>query len=126
MKRDSKNNTLYKLQRIQLSILCILVVFFGGFQGATAAFMALLGGMVAWIPALVFAKVAFLHQGATRSRQIVKQFYKAEAYKIIVTSLLFTFVFLLYKIRPLPFFLSYIAVVFAQGVAPLFVKKNPI
>lgn len=100
--------------------LCALV------YGTNAASSALLGGIVYIIPNAYFASKLFKHQGARSAKQIVNSFYKGEALKIVISILLFTAVFLLFKITPLAFFASYIMTLMTHWFAPLIIvnKQN--
>ena len=83
------------------------------------AFSALLGGLVALIPSALFARSMFRHQGARAARQIVRGFYIGEALKIFSSIILFTFVFVFFKVSPLAFFFTYIVVLMSYWLAPL-------
>jgi ATP synthase protein I len=89
-----------------------------------AAISALLGALVALIPSVVFAKKMFQHQGARAARQIVKNFYTGEFFKIILSVILFTLVLKFYKLVPLAFFLAYIAVIMTHWFAPLIINNK--
>jgi ATP synthase protein I len=96
---------------ISLSLLLLL--------GKNEGISALLGGFVAIVPSALFAKKMFRYQGARAARQIVKSFYVGEGLKILSTAILFTLVFVLYKIAPLAFFFTYIVVLMTYWFAPL-------
>lgn len=98
-----------------LVISLLLLLFFGKKEGVSA----LLGGLVALVPSILFAKQMFRYQGARAARQIVKSFYLGEALKILLTAILFTLVFVLYKVAPLAFFFTYIVVLMNYWFAPL-------
>jgi len=96
--------------------------------GKQNAISALLGGLVAFIPTVLFAKKMFQYHGARAARQIVKSFYIGEFLKITLSVVLFTLVFKLYEVTPLTFFLTYIAVVMTYWLAPLIIdhkQKRP-
>lgn len=103
---------------MQLGVTLIVTALFALTYNANAAISALLGGLVYIIPNAYFALTLFKHQGARAARQIVKGFYKGEALKFILTILLFTAVFLLYRVTPLAFFVSYIAVLMTHWLTP--------
>lgn len=94
------------------ALLCFLVF------GFNAAVSSILGGLVCFIPNAYFAYKFFKYQGARAAKQIVNGFYKGEALKIIISMCLFTVVFILYRITPLAFFGSYIAVQMTYWVSP--------
>lgn len=114
-----------RLLKTQLftSILISLVFFL--FFGKREGISALLGGLVASLPTVLFAKKMFHYQGARAAGQIVRAFYVGEVLKLLLTAALFTVVFLLYKIAPLAFFSTYIGVLMSYWFAPLiFVNKQ--
>nr|WP_302473904.1 ATP synthase subunit I [Legionella sp. PL877] len=84
------------------------------------AMSAMLGGLVAIIPAALFARKLFRYQGARAARQIVKGFYLGEALKILSSIILFILVFLLFSLDPIAFFFTYILVLMTHWFAPLF------
>lgn len=92
-----------------------LFVFFSTKEAASAA----LGGIVAIIPIMIFARQLFYYQGARAARQIVNSFYKAEALKIALSIILFVLVFSMLEINPLAFFFTYILVLMCYWFAPL-------
>lgn len=79
----------------------------------------MLGGLVAILPSALFAKKLFRYQGARAASQIVKSFYFGEALKLLSTAILFTLVFIVYKVAALAFFLTYILVLMTYWFAPL-------
>lgn len=98
----------------------VILMAFGRREGVSA----LLGGLVAFLPYLVFANKIFKYQGARAARQIVKSFYIGEFLKIISSIVLFALVFILYKVAPLAFFSTYIAVVMTHWFAPLLIDNK--
>ncbi|ASQ44614.1 ATP synthase subunit I [Legionella clemsonensis] len=104
----------------QLAICIVIALILLLIWGSREALSALLGGFVVIIPTALFARKLFRYQGARAARQIVKSFYVGEALKIVATIVLFTFVFMSFKIAPLAFFLTYIVVLMSHWFAPLF------
>jgi len=92
--------------------------------GKREAFSAFAGGMVAFLPALIFARNVFRYQGARSAKQIARSLYVGEGLKIIFSVVLFTLVFVFYKVAPLTFFLTYIAVVLSHWFAPLIIANK--
>ncbi|MFI4963327.1 MAG: ATP synthase subunit I [Legionellales bacterium] len=115
-----------RLWLVQLGVTLLLAGFFAWAYNSNAAKSALLGGMVCIIPNAYFALKLFKHQGARAAKQIVNSFYKAEALKIILSIFLFTAVFVLCRITPLAFFVSYIVVQTTHWLAPWIIvtKQN--
>jgi ATP synthase protein I len=87
-------------------------------QNSRAAISAILGGLVYIIPNAYFASTLFKHQGARAAKQIVNSFYKGEALKMVSSILLFTAVFVLYRVTPFAFFATYITVLMTHWFAP--------
>ena len=109
---------------IQISVTLVLAALYAVALGFNAAFSAMLGGLVCIIPNALFAVKLFKHQGARAAKQIVRHFYQGEALKIITSIILFTMVFLLFRITPLAFFVSYIVVLMMHWLSPLIVDNK--
>lgn len=107
--------------------LCLLIplVLYPVF-GERVALSSFAGAMVAFLPALLFARTVFQHQGARAAKRIVKSMYLGEGLKLVFTAFLFTLVFVFYKVTPPSFFLTYITVVLSHWLAPLVIvtKQN--
>jgi len=58
-------------------------------SGKAAASAALFGGIVAVVPALYFAFRVHPRRGATKAKEVLRAFYRAELGKLLLTSLLF-------------------------------------
>lgn len=108
-----------RLLKVQLIASVLISLVLGLIFGQKEALSAMLGGLVAIIPSALFARKLFRHQGAQAARQIVKGFYLGEALKIVSSVILFTLVFLYFKLTPLAFFFTYIVVLMSYWFAPL-------
>lgn len=108
-----------RLLLVQMSLIVLLSLLFLIVAEQADAISAALGGLVAFLPMLLFAKKLFAYQGAQAAKKIVRNFYLGEAFKIIVSVVLFTLVFIYYPVKPLSFFLSYITIVMSHWLAPL-------
>lgn len=111
-----------RLWLVQVGVTLALTIFCAGVYGINCAQSAFLGGLVYIIPSAYFAYRFFKHQGAGAAKQIVSSFYKGEALKIVLSIFLFTAVFVLCRITPLAFFISYIAVLMTHWIAPLIIN----
>lgn len=100
----------WRLHLYQLIVTLIAGIIAYLSLGRLAAWSAFIGGMVNILPSMLFAHFVFRHLGATSNRQIVKNFYRGEALKIIFSVMLFAMVFIKLNVLPLVFFLTYIAV----------------
>ncbi len=75
----------------------------------TAVYSALLGGLIAVGPNAYFARWAFRFSGARAASDVARSFYRGEAGKFLLTTLLFAGVFALVKpINAVVIFLAYI------------------
>ena len=90
-------------------------------SGKEAAVSALVGGAVGVLTSWIYAKKMVAPQGSDE-KKMVRAHYRAEAYKLIFTILLFTLVFTQFKdVRALPLFLGYGATLVIYWVALIFV-----
>ena len=89
------------------------------FSGMLAAISAGLGGLVSIVPNAYFARKLFQYQGARAARQIVNNFYKGEAMKLLLTVALFAMVFKWFNIVPWVFFVVYIVTQMVFWFSPL-------
>lgn len=108
-----------RLLLVQLGTVVFVMAICAIVAGAAAAFSALLGGLVCWLPNVYFAWRAFRYQGAQFAQDIVKSFYRAEAGKFALTAALFTLVFVVVPpSNPAFFFGAYVATLFTQWLGP--------
>lgn len=116
MERKQGARRLLILQLITSGLisLVLLIIF-----DKKAAGSALLGGLVAILPSVLFAKTLFRHQGAGAAKKILKSFYWGEALKIVWSIILFALVFFLVEIVPFAFFITYIGVLMNHWFTPL-------
>lgn len=124
MNKQLNRRGILRLLLVQIGVTLLLAVFCAFTYGVNAAQSAILGGLVCVIPNAYFANRMFKHQGARAAKQIVSSFYKGEALKIILSIFLFTAVFILCRITPLAFFVSYIAVLMTHWLAPLIITNK--
>ena len=107
-----------KLWSLQLAVTLIVATLCALMYNTNAAISAMLGGLVCIIPNAYFARNVFKYQGARAAKQIVNSFFKGEALKLITSMLLFTAVFVLYRVNPIAFFVSYIMVLMTHWITP--------
>jgi ATP synthase protein I len=108
-----------RLATLQLCLALLLASVALCYSGDKAALSALLGGIVAILPNVFFARKLFQYRGARAAKQIVNNFYKGEALKIILSIILFVLVFRYTNVMPLVFFIVYITVQMMFWFAPL-------
>lgn len=102
----------------------LMSIFVWSLYDMHTAVSSFMGGMVAFIPALLFVIIFFRQNSARAAKQIVRCFYIGEFIKIASSVCLFALVFMFYKVTPLAFFLTYIAVVMMHWLAPLIVDSK--
>lgn len=88
------------------------------------AISVFLGGIVAFLPTLLFVKKLFAYEGARAAKQIAQGFYAGQALKIASSVCLFAVVFYFYAVSALAFFLAYIGVVMSHWLSPWIVKHK--
>ena len=124
MKDDRSLLPVWRLLLAQLIVGTLIALGMLITAGKQAALSALLGGLVAFLPSLIFARKLFQYQGARAARQIIRSFYLGEFLKIISSIALFTLVFVYFEVTPLAFFLTYIVVVMIHWFSPLLVDNR--
>lgn len=106
---------------VQLAVTLIASLAFGWLDGNQGFISAMLGGLVNIIPGIVFSVKLFKHKGAKHARKILNAFYVGEAYKLMLSAVLFAIVFANYKVNALAFFISFIVAQSIYWFAPVFV-----
>lgn len=104
-----------------LVLIITLVIFY--VWGSIYAKSALVGGIVAIVPNIVFALKAFKYAGAQSSKKVVESFFSGVKIKMVLTALLFALAFKFLVLLPIPFFVTFCMVMFMPLIAPLFLKK---
>ena len=118
MNKRLNKHSIIRFWLVQLGLVLLLAMFCAVKYNYNSAYSALLGGLVCIIPNALFALKLFKYHGARAARQIVNNFYKGEALKIVLSIILFTTVFIFCKITPLAFFASYVLVLMTHWLAP--------
>jgi ATP synthase protein I len=100
---------------VVVTSLLILFVY-----GVSAAVSALVGGAVGFLTSWIYAKKMIAPAGS-ESKQLLQAQYKAEAYKLIFTILLFSLIFTQFgDVRALPLFIGFVASLAVYWVALIF------
>ncbi len=106
--------SLFKLVKrvLQLQMLTVLLVVAGAWAlgGDKQGISALLGGLIGFLPNLVFAFLFGRRDPGKSANQVVRAFYVGEGLKLGLTVLLFMIVFQLPGIAALPLFIAFVAV----------------
>jgi len=108
---------------IPLCVFLSVSLLFWSWQGEVAGKSALLGGLIAFLPALYFSLKTLRFTPKADARQIVRSFYRAEAGKLMMAAALFALVF--YKVKPVDaaaLFAVFLCTQLSGGFAPLLVK----
>ena len=94
---------------VQIAVTVTITLLMLMFQGKTAAISAFVGGAIGFLTSIVYA-IKMIVSSGSEARKILRAHYSAEAYKLLVTILLFSLVFTQYKdISALPLFAAYAA-----------------
>jgi ATP synthase protein I len=95
-----------------------LVVWLG--WGVLAGKSALMGGVVALLPNLVFTLYAFRYAGARQVQQVYSSIKRGAGLKYLLTIVLFALVLKSSAVILLPFFSAYVLVMIVSWFAPIF------
>lgn len=104
---------------LQIGMTLLISAVAAALSSMACAYSMMLGGLVSVLPNLYFARAVFRYQGARAAKKIVNTVYKGEAFKLILSMALFTLVFVVFKVDPVPFFISYIAAQMVFWFSPL-------
>ena len=115
----------FRLLLVQLVVLLIGAATLWFAQGSVAGYSGLLGGLIAWLPNLYFARKAFRYSGARSAQLIVRSCYAGEAGKLILTAVLFALTFAGVKpLAPLALFGLYLLTLAVSWFAPLLMRNT--
>ena len=109
-------NKVYMLVLFQVIFSLSMSLLFLLLYGLKEALDAVLGGIVAFVPNFIFASMTFSTSGARQLDKTIRCFYWGEALKILLTIMLFTFIFALREIDFISFFLTYVCVLSMHGL----------
>lgn len=90
---------------------------------AKAGITVVLAGLSNAIPNACFAMMLFKNHGAKAARQITKGFYLGEALKMVLSIIMFAFIFIYCDVIPWLFFASYVIAQMVIWFSPLFFGK---
>ncbi|MDR5894481.1 F0F1 ATP synthase subunit I [Larsenimonas suaedae] len=114
-----------RLLVVQIAVVVLMIGVSGWTHGASGALSSLKGGLVCLLPGFYFAWRAFRLQGARHARQIMTNFYRAEAGKFGLTVALFILIFAAVPpSNPAYFFGAYVAALGVHWLSPLLVKRT--
>lgn len=107
---------------VQTSLIILASLLVGAVAGAPSARSFGLGGFVWIAPQICFAVFLFSDQRARFSRAILRRAYQGEAFKLLLSALLFTAMFRFGQVMPLMFFMGYCLAQVMSWFAPLFFR----
>lgn len=106
---------------IQVAVAVTIALLMLFIDGLTAAVSAFIGGAIGFLTSLVYA-IKMLAPPGSEPKAVVRSHYSAEAYKLIVTVLLFSLVFTQFKeVHALALFAAYAATLSVYWVALILV-----
>lgn len=114
----------YKLVMMQAAVAGAASIFFFAAWGVQYGLSALAGGTIAVFPNFVFATLAFSHSGASSAGKVMKTFYWGEAVKLLLTVVMFSLVFINWKVGFMPLFVCYTLALIVHWTAPLYFKQS--
>lgn len=98
---SSKGATIAKPPVLRIYLVQAIVLLIVSFsllsQGVTASYSILLGGLISMGPNAYFSRWAFRYTGAKAANDVARAFYRGEAGKFLLTTLLFAGAFVLVK-----------------------------
>lgn len=119
-------STAYRLIGMQtLAVLLAAFVFFLT-MGAKEGFSALCGGVISIVPNFVFATLAFRNAGASAAKEVLADFFRGEALKLVLVIVLFGVVFKLLDVIYLPLFVTYVMAIVLHWLSPLIFKSEKV
>ena len=108
---------------VQVAVTMAMALLMLVSEDATSAASAFSGGAVGFLTSLVYAKKMLTPHGS-EPKAIIAANYRAEAYKLVFTILLFSLIFTKFKdVQVMPLFATYIATLMVYWVALIFVKS---
>ena len=93
--------------------------------GKIAAYSALLGGMICFIPNIWMVRQTFRYHGARAAKDIINSFYKGEVGKFLLTVAAFILVFTQVKqLEPFMLFGAFMLIQAVYWIAPYLLRVN--
>ncbi len=116
----------YKLISMQILAVVLAAFVFLMTTGTKAGYSALCGGVVAIFPNFVFATLAFRNAGASAAKEVLIDFFRGEALKLVLVIVLFWVVFNLLDVIYLPLFVTYVMAIVLHWLSPLIFKSEKV
>ena len=119
-------STAYKLILMQtLAVIVTSFVFFLAID-TKAGWSALTGGAIAIVPNFVFATLAFRNAGASAAKEVLTDFFRGEALKLVLVIVLFWVVFNILDVNYLPLFVNYALAIVLHWLSPLIFNSKKV
>lgn len=119
------DRTVRRIIGLQLAVTALIALPLLGYQGASSAFSAVLGGSIGFLTSLVYAKTMLMVKG-DEPREQLKAHIRAEAYKLLSALVLFIAVFAVFKdVSPLILILTFAATLAAYWAGLLMIETRP-
>ncbi len=93
----------------QLAGILVVASLFGAFGGEGAALSALAGGLVAFVPNLVYSLGLGIRDDRRTAKQVARLFFGGEVLKLLLTALLFAAVFHVPGVEVLPLMAGFVS-----------------
>ncbi|MDP2560456.1 ATP synthase subunit I [Psychrobium sp. 1_MG-2023] len=119
-------STAYKLILMQTLAVLAASFFFFLANGTKAGYSALCGGIISIVPNFVFASLAFRNAGASAAKEVLTDFFKGEALKLVLVIVLFWVVFKTLDVIYLPLFVTYALAIVLHWLSPLIFKSKKV
>lgn len=119
-------STAYKLIAMQTIAVIMTSLIFFLTNGVKEGYSALCGGVISIFPNFVFATLAFRHAGASAATEVLGDFFRGEALKLILVIVLFWVVFKTLDVIYLPLFVTYALAIILHWLSPLIFKTKKV
>jgi len=116
--------TAYKLIAMQTVAVLIIALIFFVTNDVKQGYSALCGGVISIFPNFVFATLAFRNAGASAAAEVLGDFFRGEALKLILVIVLFWVVFKTLDVVYLPLFVTYGLAIVLHWLSPLIFKTK--
>ncbi|WP_162045248.1 F0F1 ATP synthase subunit I [Vibrio taketomensis] len=109
---------------IQLSAVALVAVGMAATVSVNWGISALIGGGIFVVANAVFAWCAFMFSGARAAKKVAVSFYTGEVLKILITVVLFSFVYMYMQVELVPLKLTYLLALGINICAPVLFINN--
>ena len=116
----------YQLIGMQTVAVVVVSLIFFLANGTKDGYSALCGGVISIFPNFVFATLAFRNAGASAAKEVITDFFKGEALKLVLVIVLFWVVFNILDVRYLPLFVTYVLAIVLHWLSPLIFKSKKV